>query len=396
MSFTKAEKIIRKLQQERYEAFIVGGVVRDRLLGKSLGDIDIATSALPEDVQRIFPKTIPVGVEHGTVIVRMEGESFEVTTFRKEGEYEDYRHPSKVEFHDSIEVDLSRRDFTINAMALKQDGTVIDPFCGQADLDKGLIRAVGIPDERFREDPLRMMRALRFQSILGFQLEEKTYSALERNAHLLEKISVERIRDEFEKLLSGRHCEQSLAFIQATDIDQCLPRGPFQFDTDIEAYEWNVLETQEERWAAFILRIDTENPYEWLHEWKLPNQKRKWISQLVDLIRTDPDFTCKITLYQNGLDAMKSAMQVKRFLGEAVNSIQKELEELYAQLPIQNRAELKIDGNELQKLIERPAGRWIAELIQGIEYRVVMGTLKNEPSEIKEWIIECSQPLEND
>lgn len=225
MSMTKAQKIIETLQANGFKAYIVGGVVRDRLLDKSLGDIDIATSAHPEDVMRIFPKTIPIGLSHGTVIVREDGESFEVTTFRAEGEYEDYRRPSDVEFHDSIEEDLARRDFTINAMALKQDGTIIDPYGGKQDLLDGIIRAVGDPFERFQEDPLRMMRGIRFHSLLGFTLHEDTLAALIDRAHLLEKISVERIREEFEKLLAGAHAEVALKLLIDSGMSKHLPHG---------------------------------------------------------------------------------------------------------------------------------------------------------------------------
>ncbi|MGM7701656.1 CCA tRNA nucleotidyltransferase [Pseudalkalibacillus sp. Hm43] len=395
MSFSKAEKIIEQLKNNGYDAYIVGGVVRDLLLKKKLGDIDIATSALPEDVQRIFEKTIPVGIEHGTVIVRMDGESYEVTTFRKEGEYEDYRHPSEVEFHDSIELDLSRRDFTINAMALRQDETVFDPFGGQLDLEKKLIRAVGNPHERFREDPLRMMRALRFLSALGFRLESETYTALKMNAVLLDKISVERIRDEFEKLLAGAHCEEALQFIKEANLDRYLPNGPYKFEVNPAFSKWEKLTSDEERWAGFLLRLGISEPFDWLHAWKPSNQKRKQVSHLVELYRNDPDFKNPMTLYRNGLDRLKSVMRLQQFFGYQVSTTPQEMNAIFVQLPIQERSELAIDGNDLQALVNQPPGPWIEELLENIECRVVSGTLKNDPGEIKEWITQCNQAQEN-
>ncbi len=395
MSFSKAEKVIEQLKNNGYDAYIVGGVVRDLLLKKPLGDIDIATSALPEDVQRIFEKTIPVGIEHGTVIVRMDGESYEVTTFRKEGKYEDYRHPSEVEFHDSIEVDLSRRDFTINAMALRQDGTVFDPFGGKKDLEKKLIRAVGNPQERFREDPLRMMRALRFLSALGFSLDNETYKALKMNAELLNKISVERIREEFEKLLAGLHCEEALQFILEAELDQYLPNGPFEFEVNPAVFKWETLSSNEERWAAFLLSMGISNPFDWLHAWKPSNQKRKQVSHLVDLYRDDPEFKNPVTIYKNGLERLSSVMRLKQFFGNQVSTTRKEMDAIYERLPIHKRSELAVDGNDLQAQVKQPPGPWIAELLETIECRVVTGTLKNDPGEIKEWITQCNQAQEN-
>jgi tRNA nucleotidyltransferase (CCA-adding enzyme) len=396
MSFRKAEQILHTLNEHGFEAYIVGGVVRDKLLGRELGDIDLATSALPQQVQAMFEKTIPVGIEHGTVIVRIAGESFEVTTFRTDGDYVDYRRPSAVRFHESIEADLARRDFTINAIALKQDGTLIDPFGGRDDLEHRLIRAVGDPNERFREDPLRMMRALRFYSLLGFQIHSDTYEALYKQAPLLEKISVERLRDEFEKLLSGVYCEQALQLILKSRIDHHLPNGPFQIETKHPIYDWTQLGNKEERWASFLLRCNVMQPYEWLRKWKVPNGGCKAIQQMVGLIREEQSYNDILVIYRYGLEMMRSAMKVERSLGRSIGTKEKELIGLYESLPIHNRKELVIDGNTLQSHYNRGPGAWIAELLVEVEELVVTGQLKNEHSEIKEWLNRCKPIREND
>ncbi|MCF6408210.1 CCA tRNA nucleotidyltransferase [Pseudalkalibacillus salsuginis] len=394
MSFKLANQVVEKLQNHGFKAYIVGGVVRDRLLRRPTGDIDIATSAKPEEVQRIFPKTIPVGIEHGTVIVRHGKQSFEVTTFRSEGRYIDHRRPSEVEFHESIEADLSRRDFTINSLALDRNGGIIDPFGGKEDLEQGILKAVGTPSERFQEDPLRMMRGIRFVSILGFGFEETTYSALVENAFLLKKISVERIRDEFEKMLGGPYCEKALTLLKKTNVDCHLPRGPFEFQVQTEKFHWSELTTVEERWTGFLARNQIEDPVEWLSVWKLPNQRKAKVDRIVKLVRSDIDFTCAYTLYTYGLSDLKATIRVKRFLGLLVEIEESELVARFSQLPIKSRAELAINGNELQKFFRQKPGPWITEYLEKIERCVIEGKVENTPSGVKELIEKWQQPYE--
>ena len=183
------------------EACPVGGCVRDSLLGRTPGDWDVATSARPETVQTLFLHTLPTGLRHGTVTVLLGGMSLEVTTFRREEGYSDGRRPDRVVFGVGLREDLSRRDFTINAMALLPDGTIADPFGGQADLTAEQIRCVGEAEARFREDALRMLRAVRFAAQLGFTLEEQTADALVGEAERLDQVSGERVRAELEKAL---------------------------------------------------------------------------------------------------------------------------------------------------------------------------------------------------
>ena len=193
------------LRRAGYEACPVGGCVRDLLLGRAPGDWDIATSARPEAVTALFERTVPTGLKHGTVTVLLGGMALEVTTFRGESGYSDGRHPDRVTFGVGLREDLARRDFTIDAMALAPDGSVLDPFDGRADLARRLIRCVGEPERRFTEDALRMLRAVRFAAQLGFSLEARTAAALASCAPLLERVSGERIRAELEKTLLSPH-----------------------------------------------------------------------------------------------------------------------------------------------------------------------------------------------
>ncbi|MBQ4546039.1 MAG: CCA tRNA nucleotidyltransferase [Oscillospiraceae bacterium] len=207
-----AKKVIGALEQAGFEAYAVGGCVRDSLLGKKPFDFDVATSAMPEEMMVIFRNehVIETGIKHGTLTVLMDGEAVETTSFRIDGSYYDSRHPEKVEFTSSLPEDLSRRDFTINALAFNEKTGVIDLFGGISDLEHGIIRCVGEPDRRFGEDALRIMRALRFAAVLGFEIEGKTADSIRRNRGLLKNISAERIFSELSRLLCGKNAAKIL------------------------------------------------------------------------------------------------------------------------------------------------------------------------------------------
>lgn len=194
-------EILRKLEHHGYKAHLVGGCIRDLLLGELPSDWDITTSAKPNEVEQIFEKTVPTGIEHGTVTVIIGRNHYEVTTYRIDGDYLDNRRPSEVVFSDRIEEDLARRDFTVNSISVDANGIITDPFGGLEDLEEKIIRCVGDPDMRFKEDALRIVRGVRFASVLGFDIEEKTLIAIEKHMYLLDNISIERIRDEIDKII---------------------------------------------------------------------------------------------------------------------------------------------------------------------------------------------------
>lgn len=204
-----------------YEAFLVGGAVRDLLRGKPASDWDVATNATPEDVMRIFNRVIPTGIAHGTVTVHFMKEEIEVTTYRLEKDYTDGRHPDSVTYAAAIEEDLSRRDFTMNAIAASlKDGTLRDPFGGQDDIAAHIIRTVGDPDQRFGEDGLRPVRAIRFSAQTGFDITKETLEAIPRARSVTAKISIERFRDEFVKLISSDAPSKGLRLMEETGILQ--------------------------------------------------------------------------------------------------------------------------------------------------------------------------------
>lgn len=215
----------RVLSRAGHRAYPVGGCVRDLLLGKEPQDWDVTTSARPEEVMALFEKTIPTGLRHGTVTVVLEGMALEVTTFRRDLGYSDGRRPDAVSFDATLEEDLARRDFTINAMALDESGQVIDPYGGRADLEAGLVRCVGDPDRRFGEDGLRTLRALRFAAQLGFRLEERTAAALARAAGNAALVSPQRRRVELEKTLLSPRPQMAVEMARLGLLEPWLPRG---------------------------------------------------------------------------------------------------------------------------------------------------------------------------
>ena len=245
-----AEFIIRSLENAGFEAYIVGGCVRDGILGRDPEDWDITTIAKPDEIKRIFSHTVDTGIEHGTVTVLVPPEevergirSFEVTTYRSDGEYTDHRHPNAVSFTGSLEEDLARRDFTINAMAYHMERGIIDPFHGQEDLEKKIVRAVGKAKDRFAEDALRMMRGIRFSAQLDFSLDEEAYLGIESLKESLENVSKERIAVELWKLLASAHPDKVEMFfstglapyitedfpkIQESGIPKLLPFAPVE------------------------------------------------------------------------------------------------------------------------------------------------------------------------
>ena len=204
----KVAFIIDTLYERGYEAFAVGGCIRDCLLGTVPKDWDITTNALPMDIKNIFSRTVDTGIEHGTVTVLIDKEGFEVTTYRIDGEYEDARHPKNVEFTSNLKLDLMRRDFTINAMAYNDKVGLVDEFAGKDDLRGGVIRCVGDAIKRFEEDALRILRAIRFSARFGFDIHSDTKEAIRLKSHLLNKISAERIKAELDKTLISKYPEK--------------------------------------------------------------------------------------------------------------------------------------------------------------------------------------------
>ncbi|MGG5780168.1 CCA tRNA nucleotidyltransferase [Bacillus albus] len=392
--FKKASSIIETLKQQGHEAYFVGGSVRDLIIDRPIGDIDIATSALPEEVMAIFPRHVPVGLEHGTVIVVENGEPYEVTTFRTESEYEDFRRPSSVQFVRSLEEDLKRRDFTMNAIAMTEEGEMVDLYAGQEAIQKREIVTVGNAADRFQEDALRMMRGIRFVSTLGFSLENNTKQAIETYGHLLEHIAIERITVEFEKLLTGTYCVKGLQELVETKLFSHLPYLQMSEERLAKAtqYKWDSFETDVEAWAFFLYCIGEEHPSVFLRQWKFSNKKIKDIVAVLLTIRTrkEKDWDT-VLLYKTGIHIAEMAERVYESMIESYdNTSVKRVQTLFEALPIKSRQEMNVTGNDLLNWANKKPGPWVAEMIQNIEEAIVQGNVVNEKECIREWLQECN------
>lgn len=383
--YEKAIPVLKKLENAGFEAYFVGGSVRDTLLKQNIHDVDIATSAFPEEIKQLFPKTIDIGIEHGTVLALVDDEQYEITTFRTESTYQDYRRPDSVEFVRSLEEDLKRRDFTINAFALKEDGQIIDLFDGLSDLENQVLRAVGNPHERFHEDALRMMRGLRFVSQLGFELEAETALAIQENHHLLEKISVERINVEFVKMLLGQERSAGLRAFVETECYVYCP-GLKEYGEALLRFAdlpKKTLRTESQAWTLLIdqLGLEEKEIRSFLKQWKCSNQMIKEVQLLVYGLKQRKQHSLEaLDLYRLGRE---SALNVEELIGYFAET--PELQQVtvnYDKLPIKSLSELSIDGNLLLETSQKKPGKWVSEALQLAERGVITGAVANDKDEL--------------
>ena len=276
-----AEDIIRKLNQAGFEAFVVGGCVRDTLLGRQPEDWDITTSAKPEQVKAIFGRTIDTGIQHGTVTIMRGKAGYEVTTYRIDGEYEDGRHPKSVEFTSNLIEDLKRRDFTINAMAYSHEAGLVDAFGGMEDLKQKKIRCVGSPKERFTEDALRILRAVRFSAQLGFEIEPETKKAITEIAPNLIHVSKERIQVELSKLLLSANPDY-IREMYETGISPYVTPGFDLVPGESISIDSSLPADKSLRWSAFLRLTDEKSAVRILKDLKMDNDT---ISKTGTLVR---------------------------------------------------------------------------------------------------------------
>lgn len=315
--------IIEILENNGYEAYAVGGCVRDAIIGREPNDWDITTSAMPEDVKRIFRKTIDTGIKHGTITVMIEKVGYEITTYRIDGEYEDGRHPKNVEFTSNLVEDLKRRDFTINAMAYNDRNGIVDEFDGIGDLERGVIRCVGNPVHRFNEDALRILRAVRFAASLDFSIEEKTKEAITKLADNLQKISKERIQAELEKLIMSNHPEK-LKTAQETGITKVIFVEMDRLDEagmldEILGLVRIMPKDHYLRWTALLAESGRENAADILKGFKFDNKTINIVSRLVE--------AAKRKLPENRADVRRDIYEI----GEDIYSMYLEFLKVYSE-----------------------------------------------------------------
>jgi tRNA nucleotidyltransferase (CCA-adding enzyme) len=386
--FNNAKPILQKLIDNGFDAYFVGGCVRDHLLRREIGDVDIATSAKPEEVMTLFQRTVPTGLQHGTVLVIHDNESYEVTTFRTEDTYLDFRRPSTVNFVTSINEDLKRRDFTMNAIAMTIDHELIDPFLGELAIKQKFIVTVGKSIDRFKEDALRMMRAIRFVSQLQFQLDQETKESISENGYLIEKVAVERILVEFEKMLLGNGRKEAVNILIETHLEKYLPNLALHYDSlkEFAQLPLNYLETIEELWTVLIFKMNLEELNPFLRSWKMSNNRRKSIVLLIEELKNSPSDWTNYDLYRIGLDNCLKLLRIHMVLNQSFNSEKiNELTKRYMSLPIKSPSDLCINGTDILSWSNKKGGPWLKETINLVEINILDNHLENEMTAIKEW-----------
>jgi tRNA nucleotidyltransferase (CCA-adding enzyme) len=410
---------------------LVGGCVRDFLMRRPIQDVDIATNALPQQVMELFPHTIPTGIKHGTVTVMLEGMPFEVTTYRKESDYEEHRRPQEVEFVTDLYEDLQRRDFTINAMAMDEKGNIIDPFDGQGDIELKLVRCVGNPQERFQEDALRMLRCIRFAANYGFHIEDATWEALTKHVHLLKFVAMERVRVELEKMMAGDNPYHALELLleakllQHVKSELQLPLIKWQTN-DLPAYLRNLTELENPllRWALLFhsMKISADKANRAMKRLTFSSKQSKAIMLLlklelglqeqIDLAIQEHDSPGKKELVsltaarlsderpvliwkqaavQFGKQALQGWLLIKKLEiaelqgNQALDRKQTVIaafllhgNEWLTEMPVETLAELDIAGSDLLEHFVIPAGPWVSDVLHRLLLDAAFGNLRNQ------------------
>lgn len=397
--------ILDALNRE-YEAVFVGGCVRDLLLGDDVTDVDIATSALPEQVMTLFPRTLPTGLQHGTVTVVTEQGHYEVTTYRKESAYEQFRRPGSVEFIPSLTEDLRRRDYTINALAMRADGTLVDPFGGQEDLARRVIRCVGDPDARLQEDALRMLRGIRFAARLGAEIEAQTWQAMLRHRQLLRHIAMERVGVELDKMVGGQHPAAAIRLLSESGLLACAKEPLAIADklSDADVSSLHTIEAVDARWSALCIlagldapstadvlrtlryavrRADAVSAAVAFHQRVLAANgsedeaiRETWVRAIIDIGR--PAAALWLDMLESGLlpavDGLPDPVQLRQWLDELYPATLKEL---------------ALGGDEVQQLLERRPGPWMKPLLQRLLVAAALGQVHHTKEALAAYVLSC-------
>ncbi len=371
--------ILDMIKKAGFEAYFVGGSVRDYLLKRELHDIDIVTSANVDEIEALFEHTIPLGKEHGTLIVRMNGLSYEVTS---------YRINSQTNRCGTLEEDLHHRDFTINAIAMNRWFELVDPLNGQHDVLKRLIRTVGIPEHRFKEDPLRIFRGIRFVSQLGFELEQVTKEEMKKSAAFLQQVAIERLIAEWEKLLHGSYYSNAIQEIIQIQLADYLPFLPTKEQLyTLQNLNLTKINTDNQLWVVLCKLMEIKDITGFLTSLRKSNRLKTEVQHIVNLVnKRESEGWSDFLIYQAG-NSLFAVEEVFQTLYPTLNS--ESYDELISKrekLLIKNRKELAINGYDIQTYFNKKPGMWIHSYLTTVEKAVVEKKVQNEKYSILKWL----------
>ena len=388
--FLEALPVMQQLVDAGYEAYFVGGSVRDMLLHKPISDVDIATSATPQEVKEIFSHTVDVGIEHGTVMVIHHKEGYEVTTFRTEEGYEDFRHPDKVTFVRSLEEDLKRRDFTINALAIGIDDQLMDFFDGIGDLERQCIRCVGDAKERFNEDALRMFRAIRFVGQLGFQIEENTKNAISLLKMNLSKVAVERMKVEFEKMIQSSYRKDALKLFVETGLYQACPLFDGKGEILLKLAEFPIKEMSVlQAWILFVdeLKLSDKEVTHLLKSWKSSNEQIRDVLVGYKTYRARKEEEWNFFLAYDC--PYEVACEVEQLLiAQNKSNSMEGLEETYQSLPIRSMNDIQLNGHDIIRILKLDKkGPIIGQVLKTVEKMILEQSIQNDAEILESYVL---------
>lgn len=379
-----AYKVIDELEQAGFEAFVVGGAVRDFIRNTPVNDVDITTNATPDEVKKIFTHTIDVGIEHGTVLV-VSDEPIEVTTYRSESTYSDFRRPDGVMFVRTLKEDLQRRDFTINAMALTKEDGLVDYFGGRQAIEDGIIQAVGNPQLRFSEDALRMLRAVRFSAQLNFSLESHTFEAIQSLHALIKHISIERVKVELEKVWLSDFPFKGMQLFVDSGLSSMFPGD---WERILESWEdFSSFNVKANGWAFLALLQSKENTNQLLSYYKCSNDEKRHVKNVFQAVQSlvKGAWTTDELFHFN-----EEVLTVSYHYGKSIlsNEITHPLEEFLLRkrtIPIASKKEIVVNGNDIMQWANKKRGPWIKDALDRLTGMIVNSQIKNDRQEIKEW-----------
>ena len=351
-----ALNVVQKLEKNGFEAYIVGGFVRDYLLGISTSDVDICTSAKPKEIIDIFDTTTLSKDDYGCVNITYKKINFQVTTFRKEDNYFDYRHPEEIKYIDSLYEDLLRRDFTINTICIDKNGKIIDKLNGEMDLNMKIIKTVGNSGDKFHEDPLRILRAIRFAAKLDFDLSDEVISGIRKNKHLLKKISYDRKKQEIDKILLCKNAKKGIELLVELGIDKELEI--------INLKDIPIIDSLIGMWSLMKIPSNT---------YPFSNNEKKLIEDINKAIKLDN--LDHYNLYKYGLYVNSIAGIIKNVSREKITSE-------YNKLCINSRKDIDITSQEIMDCLNIKPGPKISKIYEKLEISIINNELKNNKDEI--------------
>ena len=357
----KALEVLKKLSEYNYESYLVGGYPRDLILGRKTNDIDICTSATPKEILEIFDDVIVSDMQYGSVVIVYKGCKFDTTTFRKEIKYESNRKPVKIKYIKDIKKDLLRRDFTINTLCIDKNDNLLDILNIRSDLDNKLLKTVGNPRYKIKEDSLRILRCIRFATILEFDIEKKTYYYLGKYGYLLKKLSMERKKEELDKIFSSKNKERGRRLILDLNLTNVLGINNLSniiLCTDL---------------IGIWCQLEVEDIY------PFTKVEKEQILCLRELLKYDE--IDNYLLYKYGLYLCTVYADIKGLSKRNLNKMQSEL-------PIFTRRDIVIHGNDISKILGKEPGKYIKDIMNDIEKKILYNKLANTYDDIKKYIID--------